>query len=85
MSDDLVGEVAPAQRFDEAKLKAYLEGQIEGFGKNLFVQQIKGGASNPTFKLTTARSKRTACAMCCARNRRASCSPARTRSTANIA
>jgi aminoglycoside phosphotransferase (APT) family kinase protein len=53
MSDDLVGEVAPAQRFDEAKLKAYLEGQIEGFGKNLFVQQIKGGASNPTFKLTT--------------------------------
>jgi len=53
MSDDLVGEVAPAQRFDEAGLKAYLESRIEGFGRNLRVQQIKGGASNPTFKLTT--------------------------------
>ncbi|MGZ5997911.1 MAG: phosphotransferase family protein, partial [Rhizomicrobium sp.] len=53
MSDDLVGEVAPAQRFDEAKLKSYLEVQIEGFGRDLIVQQIKGGASNPTFKLTT--------------------------------
>ena len=53
MSDDLVGEVAPAQRFDEAKLKSYLERQIEGFGRDLIVQQIKGGASNPTFKLTT--------------------------------
>ncbi|HTP76648.1 MAG TPA: phosphotransferase family protein [Rhizomicrobium sp.] len=53
MSDDLVGEVAPAQRFDEAGLKAYLESRIDGFGRNLRVQQIKGGASNPTFKLTT--------------------------------
>lgn len=53
MSDDLVGEVAPAQRFDEAKLKAHLETQIDGFGRDLVVQQIKGGASNPTFKLTT--------------------------------
>ena len=53
MSDDLVGEVAPAQRFDEAKLKAHLESHIEGFGRDLIVQQIKGGASNPTFKLTT--------------------------------
>jgi len=52
MSDDLVGEVAPAQRFDEGRLKAYLEKEIEGFGRNLVVQQIKGGASNPTFKLT---------------------------------
>ncbi len=52
MSDDLVGEVAPAQRFDEGRLKAHLEKEIEGFGRNLVVQQIKGGASNPTFKLT---------------------------------
>ncbi len=52
MSDDLVGEVAPAQRFDEAKLRAYLETNIEGFGHDMVVQQIKGGASNPTFKLT---------------------------------
>jgi aminoglycoside phosphotransferase (APT) family kinase protein len=53
MSDDLVGEVAPAHRFDEAGLRRHLETHIEGFGANLRVQQIKGGASNPTFKLTT--------------------------------
>ncbi len=53
MSGDLVGEVAPAQRFDESKLKTHLEGQIEDFGRDMVVRQIKGGASNPTFKLTT--------------------------------
>src|ERR1700712_2305425 len=53
MSEDLVGEVAPAHRFDEAKLKAHLEKHIDGFGRDMVVQQIKGGASNPTFKLTT--------------------------------
>jgi aminoglycoside phosphotransferase (APT) family kinase protein len=53
MTDELVGEVAPAQRFDEASLATYLERQVEGFGRQLRVQQIKGGASNPTFKLTT--------------------------------
>lgn len=57
MSDNLVGEVTSAQRFDEARLKVYLESKIEGFGGNLIVQQIKGGASNPTFKLTTQDSK----------------------------
>ncbi len=53
MSDDLVGEVAPAHRFDEAKLRAHLEKHVDGFGRDMLVQQIKGGASNPTFKLTT--------------------------------
>ena len=53
MSDPLLGEVAPAQRFDEAKLNAHLETSIPGFGADMAVQQIKGGASNPTFKLTT--------------------------------
>ena len=53
MSDELVGEVVPAQRFDEAKLRSYLEQAIDGFGRDMIVQQIKGGASNPTFKLTT--------------------------------
>jgi aminoglycoside phosphotransferase (APT) family kinase protein len=53
MSDELVGEVASAQRFNEEQLKSYLESKIEGFGQDLRVQQIKGGASNPTFKLTT--------------------------------
>ncbi|MBV9419269.1 MAG: phosphotransferase family protein, partial [Alphaproteobacteria bacterium] len=53
MSDGIIGEVVPALRFDEAKLKAHLEKNIEGFGSDLRVQQIKGGASNPTYKLTT--------------------------------
>jgi aminoglycoside phosphotransferase (APT) family kinase protein len=53
MSDDLVGDVVPALRFDEAKLKAHLERHIDGFGRDMIVQQIKGGASNPTYKLTT--------------------------------
>lgn len=53
MSDELVGEVASAQRFDEKRLKSYLEAKIEDFGRDLIVRQIKGGASNPTFKLTT--------------------------------
>jgi hypothetical protein len=41
MTDELVGEVAPAQRFDEAALSIYLERQIEAFGRKLVVQQIK--------------------------------------------
>ncbi|HEY0300986.1 MAG TPA: phosphotransferase [Rhizomicrobium sp.] len=53
MNDPLLGEVAPAHRFDEAKLKAHLQTHIPGFGTDMAVQQIKGGASNPTFKLTT--------------------------------
>ena len=48
-----LGEVAPAQGFDEAALRAHLESAIPGFGQGMVVQQIKGGASNPTFKLTT--------------------------------
>ncbi len=48
-----LGEVAPAQRFDEATLKAHLERHVDGFGQGMTLQQIRGGASNPTFKLTT--------------------------------
>jgi aminoglycoside phosphotransferase (APT) family kinase protein len=53
MSDGIIGDVVPALRFDEAKLKAHLEKHIDGFGRGMIVQQIKGGASNPTYKLTT--------------------------------
>ncbi len=53
MSEELVGEVSPAQRFDEERLRSYLEAKIDDFGRDLTVQQIKGGASNPTFRLTT--------------------------------
>lgn len=48
-----VGPVAPAQRFDGAKLAAWLGAQIPGFGAGLVIQQFQGGASNPTFLLTT--------------------------------
>ncbi|HJW40893.1 MAG TPA: phosphotransferase family protein [Rhizomicrobium sp.] len=53
MSDALLGDVVPALRFDEAALRSHLEAAIDGFGRDMVVQQIKGGASNPTFKLTT--------------------------------
>ena len=48
------GDVADAQRFDEAKLEFYLQAHIPNFGANMRVQQFRGGASNPTFLLTTA-------------------------------
>lgn len=56
-SNPPVGAVAPAQRFDSDRLDAYLKARIEGFGENLLVQQFQGGASNPTFLLTTQRSE----------------------------
>ena len=36
MTDELVGEVAPAQRFDEEALANYLERQIESFGRQSY-------------------------------------------------
>lgn len=48
-----VGPVAPAQQFDEVKLAAWLDAHIPGFGGALVIQQFQGGASNPTFLLTT--------------------------------
>jgi len=53
MSESLFGEVTSAQRFDEAALARYLENVIPDFGNGVKVAQIKGGASNPTFLLTT--------------------------------
>lgn len=53
MSDALFSEVAPAHRFDEAALAAYLAREIGDFGANMKVRQIRGGASNPTFLLET--------------------------------
>jgi aminoglycoside phosphotransferase (APT) family kinase protein len=48
-----IREVAPAHRFDEARLAAWLGPRIERFGDHLQVRQFQGGASNPTFLLTT--------------------------------
>jgi aminoglycoside phosphotransferase (APT) family kinase protein len=46
-------EVAVKQRFDEAKLFAWATAAIPDFGDELVVRQFQGGASNPTFLLTT--------------------------------
>jgi aminoglycoside phosphotransferase (APT) family kinase protein len=48
-----LGDIAPAHRFDAAVLDAYLQRHIDGFGANLKIEQFQGGASNPTFLLTT--------------------------------
>ena len=39
MSEDLFGEVAPAHRFDEARLADYLTRHIEGFGSDVLVRE----------------------------------------------
>lgn len=48
-----LAEVSERHRFDEAGLAAWLERTVDGFGRNMRVQQFVGGASNPTFMLTT--------------------------------
>ncbi len=55
MSDNIAStsDVAPAHRFDTVRLEAWLQGHIDGFGAQMQVRQFQGGASNPTFLLTT--------------------------------
>lgn len=48
-----VREVSPAHYFDPAPLEAWLRREVEDFGDAMIVQQFQGGASNPTFLLTT--------------------------------
>jgi aminoglycoside phosphotransferase (APT) family kinase protein len=50
-----VGDVRPAHRFDLAPLEAWCTANIEDFGTGMQVRQFHGGASNPTFLLTTDR------------------------------
>lgn len=52
-ADPPVREVVPAHRFDEAKLHAWLRTRVPEVGHRLEVRQFQGGASNPTFLLTT--------------------------------
>ena len=53
-TDPPVRDVVPAHRFDEAKLHAWLRTAIPEVDGQLEVQQFQGGASNPTFLLTSA-------------------------------
>ncbi len=46
-------EVAPALRFDVARLEAYLVDKVPGFAGPLSVKQFRGGQSNPTYLLET--------------------------------
>ncbi|HYD44079.1 MAG TPA: phosphotransferase [Phenylobacterium sp.] len=52
-SDPPVQEVRPAHRFDEAALHRHLRAHLPEIGPALEVRQFQGGASNPTFLLTT--------------------------------
>jgi aminoglycoside phosphotransferase (APT) family kinase protein len=49
--------VADSHRFDEARLAAWLEANIEGYEGPLEVRQFKGGQSNPTYQLVTPARK----------------------------
>ena len=53
-----VREVVPAHRFDEAKLHAWLQPRVPDTGDRIEVRQFQGGASNPTFLVTTASGHR---------------------------
>jgi len=46
-------EVAESHRFDENRLREYMEDHVEGFEGPLEVRQFKGGQSNPTYQLIT--------------------------------
>ena len=47
--------VRDAHKFDEAKLAAWMEANVEGYAGPLVVEQFKGGQSNPTYKLLTPK------------------------------
>lgn len=49
----LTGPVAPAHRFDEARLDRWLRANVDGYRGDLVVSQFAGGASNPTFLLAS--------------------------------
>jgi len=51
-----VRDVTAAHYFDPAPLEAWLRREVEDFGDGMVVQQFQGGASNPTFLLTTQAS-----------------------------
>jgi aminoglycoside phosphotransferase (APT) family kinase protein len=52
-----VKPVAETHRFDEARLAAWLEANVEGYEGPLEVRQFKGGQSNPTYQLVTPARK----------------------------
>jgi aminoglycoside phosphotransferase (APT) family kinase protein len=49
--------IPDALRFDEAKLAAWMQANVEGYEGPLEVRQFKGGQSNPTYQLVTPKQK----------------------------
>ena len=50
-------DVAESHRFDESRLAAWMQANVEGFSGPLEVRQFKGGQSNPTYQLSTPSRK----------------------------
>ena len=50
-------DVAESHKFDEGKLAAWMEANVEGYKGPLTVRQFKGGQSNPTYQLITPTKK----------------------------
>ena len=50
----LAAKVSPQHVFDYGRFAEWCRGQIEDFGELAAIVQISGGASNPTFIITTA-------------------------------
>ncbi|MEL6781773.1 MAG: phosphotransferase family protein, partial [Pseudomonadota bacterium] len=50
-------EVADTHKFDESKLAAWMDANVEGYEGPLEVRQFKGGQSNPTYQLVTPEKK----------------------------
>lgn len=50
---EINAQMHPAHRFDVARLEAWCQAQIPGFGAVREIVQISGGVSNPTFFLST--------------------------------
>ncbi|MBU1376361.1 MAG: phosphotransferase family protein [Alphaproteobacteria bacterium] len=57
-TDPPVRDVVEKHRFDEARLHAWLKAALPEIGDTLQVQQFQGGASNPTFLLTSGDGRR---------------------------
>jgi aminoglycoside phosphotransferase (APT) family kinase protein len=54
MSDLFIGvkPVEERHRFDEARLDAFMQANVEGYRGPLQVEQFKGGQSNPTYRVS---------------------------------
>ena len=50
-------DVAESHRFDESRLEAWMQANVEGYRGPLEVRQFKGGQSNPTYQLITPTKK----------------------------